>query len=167
MADDFGLSFSPLQPPAFGGPGSNGNNALGNNGPSPVQEAIRILSLRIPRVVGAGALAPLGLLNSLGASGLGTAGSANPFAHGTAAWLDFERRRGGQPGRVGGDNGNPIVRPALPDPAIHYGGGGSGGNGGDQGGGPVDPLDRWGGHTPTMPGPSLGPVAPTRRDRGV
>jgi hypothetical protein len=155
MADfpDFGISFSPLQPPASGGPNGGANGARGGPPGSPVQEAIRILSLRIPRVVGASALAPMGLLNALGGSALGSGASANPFAPGTAAWLDFERRRGGQAGRIqGGDNGNPIVRPALPNPAIHYGSGGSGGSGGgDQGGGAANPFDRWGGHPPTQP----------------
>lgn len=62
-----GLSFSPL----------NQNNPLGSSpyggspGPtsSPIQDAIKILSLRIPRAVGASGLAPMGLLNSPGSGG--------------------------------------------------------------------------------------------------
>lgn len=62
-----GQSFAPLgnddprqQPGAVGGPGG-----------SPVQEAIKLLSLRMPRTLGASAPAPQGLLNSHGMAGMG------------------------------------------------------------------------------------------------
>lgn len=63
--DDFGVSFSPLSAsgsnPAqtHGGPGGN----------SPIQDAIQILSLKQPRVVGAGSIAPSALLNAQGSMG--------------------------------------------------------------------------------------------------
>jgi hypothetical protein len=65
MADPFGLSFSPADQSGPNGQPTNGQR------PSPVQQAIQTLSLRIPRVVGASGLAPTPLLNSQGGSALG------------------------------------------------------------------------------------------------
>lgn len=58
MADEFGATFAPFPDPS-------GRNANIN----PVQQAIQLLSLRIPRVVGAAAPAPAALLNSPGSGG--------------------------------------------------------------------------------------------------
>jgi hypothetical protein len=57
MADDgFGLSFAPFA-------GKQGYGDQGGGQLSPVQEAIQILSLRRPTVVGASAPGPNGLIN--------------------------------------------------------------------------------------------------------
>lgn len=74
MADEFGLSFSPLNPPPGQAGGPNGYQPGGGSG-SPIQDAVRILSLRIPRVVGASALGPSPLLNGPGGAGFGGGGS--------------------------------------------------------------------------------------------
>jgi hypothetical protein len=66
MANPIGQSFAPL------GDEDMQNRANGNQGASPVQEAIKTLSMRMPRTVGAGAPAPAALLNSLGGAGLPT-----------------------------------------------------------------------------------------------
>lgn len=70
MADQFGMSFSPSQP----GPGQAQNGQR----PSPIQQAIQTLSLRIPQRAGASAFTPQTLLDSPGGGGLG--GDANSAA---------------------------------------------------------------------------------------
>lgn len=79
MADPFGLSFSPG--------GQNGPNGQPTNGqrPTPIQQAIQTLSLKIPRVAGASAFTAQPLLNSPGGMGLG----GNPNS---AAMLEQLRR---------------------------------------------------------------------------
>ena len=63
MADPgFGVSFLP-------GGDANYSRESGAS-PAPMQEAIKVLSLRVPRVVGASPLAPLALLQSQGGGGL-------------------------------------------------------------------------------------------------
>lgn len=63
----FGVSFTdafqnqPQQQPGFGSPGA---------GAAPFQSAVQLLSLRLPRVVGANALAPAPLLQGQGAGGI-------------------------------------------------------------------------------------------------
>jgi hypothetical protein len=57
----FGVSFMPGGDQQYQRPGGNVN---------PVQEAIRVLSLRVPKVVGASPLAPLALMTSKGSGGL-------------------------------------------------------------------------------------------------
>ncbi len=57
MADDFGLSFSPTTT-------TDPRKAQADPN-APVQEAVRTLSLRLPRVVGARGAAPQPLLNGL------------------------------------------------------------------------------------------------------
>jgi hypothetical protein len=60
-----GVSFDPAQR-------QNGNQQSGPNAstaPQGIQEAIKILSLRLPRVVGANAVSPHALLNSPGSAG--------------------------------------------------------------------------------------------------
>lgn len=49
--------------------GENGQNGQARPGGSGVQEAIRILSLRLPKVVGAQAISPMALLTSQGSGG--------------------------------------------------------------------------------------------------
>lgn len=79
MPDPFGLSFMP------GGQQDASGNPSGQR-PSPVQQAIQTLSLRIPRTVGAASGAPQSLLEGAGGAGLG----GNPNA---AAILEAIRRR--------------------------------------------------------------------------
>jgi hypothetical protein len=68
MADDgFGLSFAPFA-------GKQGYGDQGGGPLSPVQEAIQILSLRRPTVVGASAPGPNGLINPNAPGGPGGAG---------------------------------------------------------------------------------------------
>src|SRR5688572_3321475 len=57
-----GVNFQP-------GGGPNGNPEQPRNGNAGVQEAIKILSLRLPKVVGAQAAAPMALLTSQGGGG--------------------------------------------------------------------------------------------------
>jgi hypothetical protein len=67
MAFDYGLSF---QPGTDSGTGQGSEPAT-----SPLQSAVKLLSLRLPSVVGAQALAPDALLRSSGSAGLGDGGS--------------------------------------------------------------------------------------------
>lgn len=69
MADPFGLSFSPGA--------QNGPNGQPLNGskPSPIQQAIQTLSLKIPRSPGASAFTATPLLTSPGGSGFGNPNS--------------------------------------------------------------------------------------------
>lgn len=67
MADDFGLTFVP----------SNAPDKTRGSAPDPnanVQEAIRTLSLHIPKVVGAKAPTSAALLNGQGSQGIGAPG---------------------------------------------------------------------------------------------
>lgn len=67
MLGNIGVSF---QPGAYQGNGQqNGQNGQGPLGGGAVQEAIKILSLRLPKVVGAQAAAPSMLLTSAGSGG--------------------------------------------------------------------------------------------------
>lgn len=59
-----GVSFQPGQQGGYGQ-----SNSPQRQMPEGVQEAIKVLSLRLPRVVGANAIAPAPLLNSPGAGG--------------------------------------------------------------------------------------------------
>jgi len=89
QGDPFGVSFSPV------GQGQGGNQAQNAAQQTPVQQAIQTLSLRIPRTVGAGSIAPGQLLNAAGGSGLG----GNPDA---ASMLEMIKRMlFGQPGQMG------------------------------------------------------------------
>ena len=65
MTDEIGISFAPT------GQGAAGAQ-VERSATSPVADAIKVLSLRIPRVVGPGGIAPGALMNGMGA---GSAGS--------------------------------------------------------------------------------------------
>lgn len=101
MPDPFGLSFMP------GAEGKDPNNPQ----PTPVQQAIQTLSLRIPRVVGAGSIAPGQLLNGAGGFGNGS----NPNA---AAILEEIRRRlfGGNQSGAPSQPPHGQFGPAVPHP---------------------------------------------------
>lgn len=94
MADPFGLSFSPGQD------GQNGQPVNGQK-PSPIQQAIQTLSLRVPRVAGASAFTAQPLLPGQGAGG-GLMGDPN-----SAALLEALKRMlfGGQPSPDQGQQG--------------------------------------------------------------
>lgn len=97
----------------------------GQTGGSPLQTAIQLLSLRLPSVVGARALAPQQLLQ--GAGGAGVAGGAT-----SAAALQFLRRllSGGLSGAGGLDMGGGMdmggMSGGIPPPVIRPGGEGGG-----------------------------------------
>ena len=61
MADPFGVSFLP---------GGDAQYKRPQGTSAPLQEAIKVLSLRVPRVVGANPLAPLALLTGQGGGGM-------------------------------------------------------------------------------------------------
>lgn len=68
MADNgFGVSFLPNGDQRYQRPGLGGGAP---GGLAPIQEAIKVISMRVPRVVGANPLAPLALLGGQGAQGL-------------------------------------------------------------------------------------------------
>ena len=67
MADPFGTSFQPFAD------SGNGGSKPSEASTEPVQQAIRILSLRLPKFSGSGAIAPQGLLQ-------GGGGMGSPFA---------------------------------------------------------------------------------------
>lgn len=123
MADPFGVSFSPA------GPSRQGQAQSGQK-PSPVQQAIQTLSLRIPRVVGAGSVAPQALLSSPGGAAVGGdpnaaslleaikrllfgGGGTAPGTVGTGAPLP---RDGGQPSPQGTPSWLPPPGPTQPTP---------------------------------------------------
>jgi hypothetical protein len=109
MADTFGLSFTPGQPQNGQQSGQQGGQPRGNV--SPVQQAIQTLSLRIPRVVGAGGLAPQALLTAQGGSALGNPNSASV--------LEEIRRRlfGPAPTATPGTYTPPNPPPYVPTPS--------------------------------------------------
>jgi hypothetical protein len=94
------------------------------------QQAIKVLNLRLPRVVGSGAPAPGALLNAQGASGLPSAGT-NPMLealiHAVMGGYAPATGAGPTPGASGPSS--PLPMPSapvsnapvsLPNPAIHY-----------------------------------------------
>ena len=66
QGNGFGVSFLPNGDQRFQRP----QDQPGGTGRAPLQEAVKILSMRVPRVVGANPLAPLALLNAPGGVGL-------------------------------------------------------------------------------------------------
>lgn len=109
QGDPFGVSFSPAQ---------QGGQGQAQAGPrqSPVQQAIQTLSLRMPRVAGAGSLAPQALLNSPGGANMSGPVDA-------ASMLEQIKRMlfgNQQPGQVGTgpdlprDNGGSAPTPPSP-----------------------------------------------------
>lgn len=102
---DFGVSFVP---------GGNGDAGQGPgqeqgqvSGTPPLQQAIRMLSLRLPKFAGPGAIAPGMLLNAPGAMGMPGAGLNQ-----------------GIPG--GGDSNNALLEALMRLAKLHGGGGGGG-----------------------------------------
>lgn len=118
MADPFGISFAPTDQNAQ-------VRGDGQRGTSPVQTAIQTLSLRVPHIAGAGAIAPQPLLESGGSAGLG--GSMNPNA---ASILELLKRLFGGSGAP--VNGVPGQEPRSPNVYGDPGGGQSGIPGGPE-----------------------------------
>ena len=96
--DPLGLSFMP---------GEQGNADPNGQKPTPIQQAIQTLSLRIPRTVGAGSAVPGQLLSSPGGSALG----GNPNA---AALLEQIRRMLFGGGANFGHPGGPVPPGGMP-----------------------------------------------------
>lgn len=105
---DLGLSFMPNAQPNQPGQGPQ-------PGVEPVQNAIRILSLRLPKVVGGGAFAPGALLNGAGAQG-------NPF---TQTAFAQTQKLGSDPlgglGNLPGPSGSGPSVTGAPSPGLDAG----------------------------------------------
>jgi hypothetical protein len=113
----YGLAFQP-------GAEQNGNNGNGEKRASaaPVQEAVRLLSLRLPSVVGARALAPQTLLQSPGSAGL-----TGPGGMSVDAMIEWLRRQIQQSGAA-----VPAQASGIFDAPSEGGGGGGSSEGGSQ-----------------------------------
>lgn len=107
MAGEFGVSFSPT--------GKNDQQQDGGANATPIQDAIKVLSLKIPQFVGARGIAPEQLLGGPGSAGLPGMGGGLP-----GGLEDFLRRLFGQ---MGGGMGGGMAAPQGP-PAPHIGIGG-------------------------------------------
>ena len=75
MTNLLGQSFQPGQA-GFGGQQGESQGGPGGQATTPIQTAIKLLSLRLPRTVGQSPLAPAPLLNAPGAQGVGANGAA-------------------------------------------------------------------------------------------
>lgn len=115
-------------------PGQNGEGGEAPQGTQPLQSAVRLLSLRLPRITGAQGLAPGQLLNAPGGMGMGGGNAmANPL------FQALLRLAGIAPG------GDGPAGPAGP-------GGGGGGFGFGGGGSPTRVIP---GEEARQPGPGL------------
>jgi len=109
-----GLSFAPLKTDQ-----ANGNGQP--TGPAPIQEAIRVLNLQIPKVVGARALAPGPLLTAPGAAGVPGAGGLDALLRRLLAQLVPGPAQNAGPAMGGPQGGLPAMGPAMasaPPPRI-------------------------------------------------
>lgn len=116
----FGLSFAPGQA------GPTRERGINGGAPSPIQQAIQLLSLRLPRVMGAQALAPGPLMQAPGAGAMGGGGSVDALLRllfgmggpdGLAAGGLMPRPA--PPGMAGFQA--PPMRPSAPSPRIGAG----------------------------------------------
>ncbi len=117
MPPPIGISFMPNADNQALGPQQGALNGPGGD----LSQAFKILSLRLPRVLGAGALAPPGLLRSPGAAG--APGGLNPHAAVFEALLKA-LVGGGSPGGFPGGTASDAPGPMGPPPM----------------GGPISPL---------------------------
>jgi len=118
-------------------PGSDGRGQSGSGGAMPVQEAIRLLSFRLPTTVGPGAPTSPGLLagGAPGAMAGGAGGGMASLGPGIEAWLRALFTGGGLPGSAPTASGGGPSAPGLPPtpsgggmgwapaPTFTYGGG--------------------------------------------
>lgn len=145
--DTFGLSFSPTQQNQNNQNPNNQSPTAGGSG-SPIQDAIKVLSLRIPHITGPGGIAPPSLLNSGGGAGIGGGTMGQP-----GGLEEFLRRLfAGQMGQQGGSAPPPNVHPGTggtepgpveqgPQPGASYAGPANRSpNTGFNGNGPTGPL---------------------------
>jgi hypothetical protein len=111
VADNIGIAFQPGSQRND----SNGADAGNRTATVPVQEAVRLLSLRLPSVVGARALAPGTLLRSPGSAGLTGPGGMNVDA--MIEWLRRQMQQSGAsvPSQAEGIFGSP--QPASLQPS--------------------------------------------------
>lgn len=107
--DSIGLSFAPGQNPNQQQPGSQ-DSAI-----SPVQQAIKILSMRVPQNAGPGGITPNALLTGPGSAGLGAAGGGFDLM----ALLRRLLQPGGQ-SSAGPADAMPMPGPAgqMPSPSV-------------------------------------------------
>lgn len=180
-----GVSFLPGAQDDNGQHGENGRTGASR---TPVQQAIKILSLRLPKFYGAGAIAPAPLLTAAGGMGqpaargnvsaqalAGLAGlppsmampaQAAPTLGGggtdtMGGWADQERRLNGRP-TIGSVPSAPSM-PSLPSPPPRSPGNPSITPQTPDGGPPPDLGGNWQGPLPTLP---ERPAAPTTADLG-
>lgn len=97
-----GISFMPSADAAANGPRQA---SIEGQGGSDLAAAFKILSLHLPRVLGAAAIAPKRLLNSQGAAAVGGPAGANPYAQVFQALL--QSITGGMP--AGGGDGQSLA----------------------------------------------------------
>lgn len=122
MADaPIGISFIPTADAAANGPRQAG---IEGQGGSDLAQAFKILSLHLPRVLGAAAIAPKRLLNSPGSAGVASAGGFNPYS---AVFQSLLQQLTGGAG-MGGPGADVASLSSL------FGGGGQTSYGGDSGG---------------------------------
>ena len=127
MPNPLGLSFLPPDPSARYGPGGGGAP-----GTSPIQQAIQLLALHLPRVLGATSPIPTPLLQSLGGGGLmggGGEGLQEVLRRIMAPWLMGQMGLSA-PGAApwsGGAPGPLPSAPGLPVPRVTPGFAGGGG----------------------------------------
>lgn len=161
-----GVTFMPSQDNQDLGPQQGALNGPGGD----LSEAFRILGLRLPRVLGPGAISSPRLLNGAGASAFGS--GTNPSAAVFEALLKAMTGGGSfgtprpfsGPGAPGMSGGSPSGPYGSPGPRVSPGGGLP--PGGDPGGGPIT-------DTPTPPrspfggGASRDPFDTGTRDRRI
>ena len=147
MPNPIGISFMPTAQAQEAGP----SNAAAN---TDLAQAFKILSLRLPRILGPGAISPLG--NAPGSSAPAFSG-LNPYAAVFQALLQ-SLATGGLSGDRRIDTTGLGTAAATPS-IVFGGGGGAGGGGGNTGGGDYqDPV--LGIVRPKLPGPTMGPPSP-------
>src|SRR3990167_7066414 len=88
MASPFGISFVPGAQPDNQNGMSGGRGGASRN---PIQEAVKILSLRLPKFYGSGSIAPAPLLQAPGGEGAtGCAGECDRAGLGADGWFTAE-----------------------------------------------------------------------------
>lgn len=110
MPAGYGLSFQPGA--------ENGNN--GKSRVAPVQEAIRLLSLRLPTVVGARGISPQALLEGQGGAGLGGGGSVEALIRQLLQQMQMPPQLASQGGGGRAPVSGPPAQPGQPRPTPQF-----------------------------------------------